>query len=230
MKVTYEFTFDESRKEAFELEFNEKNMSINPLPVGENEAWIQLEFHQCPDCPLKKDSSPYCPVARNLLPVLTRFRDDPSYIKVHTTVTMEARTVERHGSLQEGAYPLLGLIMATSGCPVLDRFKPMAFTHLPFANEDETLMRAVSNYLLAQYIRMQHDKKPDWDLVGFEPMYARVEKINGAFIERFRDLSGRDANVNALLLLNIFAQLGSFSLNTNWMDKIIPFFSAYLEE
>ena len=45
---------------------------------------------------------------------------------------------------------VLGLIMATAGCPWTDRFRPMARFHLPFASEAETVYRSVCMFLLAR--------------------------------------------------------------------------------
>lgn len=124
----------------------------------------------------------------------------------------------------------MGLIMATSGCPVLDKFKPMAFTHLPFSNEVETIFRAVSMYLTAQYMRMKNSLVPDWDLRYFKDMYAEVNMLNNDFAQRIRKIKGRDTNINALVLLDVFAQLATFSSSDNWLKSLEPLFTAFLSK
>ena len=56
----------------------------------------------------------------------------------------------RETSAQQAMSSVLGLIMATSGCPWTDRLRPMARFHLPFASEAETLYRSVGMFLLAR--------------------------------------------------------------------------------
>jgi len=228
MQIKYEYFFEDNRIESFDLNLNDSDLRLEPLPVNEKDSWIRLGFHQCEDCPLDKTTHKYCPVARNLLYVLMRFKDNFSYDEVLTRVTTGNRCVEKENSLQQGLSPLIGLIMATSGCPILDRFRPMVFTHLPFADENETIYRAVSAYLLAQYLREKAGKEADWKLEKFQDMYSRVEKINNSFFKRFRVIEGKDANVNALIILDIFAKLGSFS--DSWLEFAEPLFSAFLDD
>jgi len=229
MKIKYEFFFENKRFEVFILKFNESTLNLESFPVENNEPWTKLEFNQCKVCTLKATEHKYCPVARNLSYVLLQFKDDYSYEKVKVRVTTERRTTEKEASLQEGVSPLMGLIMATSGCPVLDKFKPMAFIHLPFSNEVETIYRAVSIYLTAQYVRMKNNLSADWELKHFKDMYAKVSLLNADFAQRLREMKGNDANINALVLLDLFAQTGTCSFSENWMKQLEPIFLAYLD-
>ncbi|MBD3345821.1 MAG: hypothetical protein GF401_12230 [Chitinivibrionales bacterium] len=230
MKIMYEFFFPENRVEQFELNFDDSDFTLGPLPIEEKDSWIKLEFHQCPCCPLSAETHEYCPVARNLLPVLLRFKSEYSYVDVLTKVHTENRQTHRYGALQDAVSPLIGLIMATSGCPILNKLKPMAVTHLPFANDRETIYRAALAYLFGQLIRNKHGKTPDWNMEDFQKLYATIQEINGSFFQRFRELKGKDANVNALLILNVFAQIGQFSISNNWIESISPVFEAYLRD
>jgi hypothetical protein len=227
MRYQYEFIFDGGRVEIFDLAFDPATLNLEPLGATISEAWTRLTNYQCPSCPLTEAEFPQCPAARNLAFILLRFKDDISYKKVCTRVKTEARVTEKSGSLQECLSPLMGLIMATSGCPILEMLKPMAFTHLPFATDDETLFRAVSTYLFGQYFRAIEGLAPDWNLGHFKAMYQRISDINGAFSERLRVLQGNDANINALIILDTFAQIGSFTGIGEWIRKTRNFFSAY---
>ncbi len=53
---------------------------------------------------------------------------------------------------QQAMSSVLGLIMATAGCPWTDRLRPMARFHLPFASDAETLYRSISMFLLSREI------------------------------------------------------------------------------
>ena len=230
MKIKYEFFFENKRFEAFDLKFKKSDLSVQSLPVENNKPWTELEFNQCRVCTLKATEHNYCPVARNLSYVLLQFKDDYSYKKVRVKVTSEQRVTEKETSLQDGISPLMGLIMATSGCPILDKFKPMAFMHLPFSNKDETIFRAVSTYLTAQYVCKMKGLTPDWELKNFKDMYAKVKQLNSDFAKRLREIKGNDANINALIRLDMFAQAGAFSSSEDWIKRLESIFSAYLDK
>jgi hypothetical protein len=228
MKIIYEFLFESGRTERFELSFRDKDMSLDPLPVDNPEQWIRLEHERCAECPLDP-ATKYCPAARNLAHILQRFRDDHSYCPATIRVTANDRTIEKKGALEAGVTSIMGLIMATSGCPILDYFRPMAFTHLPFANETETILRAVSMYLMAQYMKKTKGETPDWDLRNLGKFYATISKVNAAFSQRIRGMKGSDANVTAVISLDLFAQFGVMTLPDGWSDQIGELFGAYFE-
>jgi hypothetical protein len=230
MNIKYEFFFDTGRTEVFTLALDKSTLNLQPFPITDDSRWIHLDYHQCSVCPLQTTDTKYCPVARNLAFILVKFANDRSYSAVETRVTTAERCTIRHGSLEEGLSPLMGVIMATSGCPILDKFKPMAYTHLPFANENETMFRAVSTYLTSQYIRMKKGLEPDWSLDSLRELYAAVSTINASFSRRVRELKGKDANINALVMLDVFAQFASFSIGESWVKAVQPYFTAYLKE
>lgn len=230
MKIKYEFFFENKRFEVFALKFKKSDLSLQSFPVVNIEPWTELEFHQCRVCTLKATEHKYCPVARNLSYVLLQFKDDYSHKKVRIKVTSEQRVTEKETSLQDGISPLMGLIMATSGCPTLDKFKPMALMHLPFSNKEETIFRAVSTYLTTQYVRKMRGLIPDWELTNFKNMYVKVKQLNSDFAKRLREMKGKDANINALIRLDMFAQAGIFASSGDWIKHLESIFSAHLDE
>jgi len=70
---------------------------------------------------------------------------------VNASVTGPNRAYMHETPLHVALSSLIGLYMATGGCPVMERLKPMARFHLPFADEEETMFRAMSAYLLDHY-------------------------------------------------------------------------------
>ena len=229
MEYHYEFSFEDGRKETFELSVDDDTLLLSPLPVDSDEEWLKLTFHQCAVCTLNPDEHTYCPVAKNLSHLLFRFKDNYSYETVTARVKTKDRITEKTGSLESCASSMAGLIMATSGCPVLDILRPMAFTHLPFANEDETIFRAVSTYLTAQAIKAAQGQTPDWEIGNVAGMYSGISRLNADFTERVRGLRGKDANINAIITLDLFAQLGTFVLPTEWLEHVKGFFTPYLK-
>jgi hypothetical protein len=60
---------------------------------------------------------------------------------------------------------------------------------------------------MGQYFLKQKGGEPDWDLKKLIKAYEKIEALNKAIVERFRNASAKDANYNALIILDVFAKL-----------------------
>ena len=158
-----------------------------------------------PELPAQRRTHPLCPAAAKLADVVPRFEPLLSYDSVRLEVETEERTTVGETSAQQALSSMLGLIMATSGCPHTEFLKGMARFHLPLASEEETLFRSVATYLLAQYLRQRHGAAPDVELRGLQHIYAELRVVNAAFTKRLRAAGRADATLNALVLLDVFA-------------------------
>jgi hypothetical protein len=141
-----------------------------------------------------------------------------SYDDCVVRCTTPERTYVKKTSIMEGLSSIFGIIMATSNCPVMEVFKPMARFHLPFCTVQETVMRSTSMYLLRQYFEHKNDKPPDLDLQLLDEHYNRVKAVNEGFMARISNLVEKDADKNAINILNSYAQMLSmqiyYSLNS----------------
>jgi hypothetical protein len=227
MQITYRFIFADGHEEPFAMSFDSETMAYQPEGTGVPPEWARLSNNKCRNCPLQEADSPYCPVARNLAPVLTRFIERLSFEEAEVVVVTEAREYRKRVSLQRGVAAIFGLIMATSGCPVLDKMRPMAFTHLPLAEMNETRYRAIAMYLLAQFFRERKGLPADRDLKGLEQIYANIGIVNQDFINRLRTIDMQDANYNALINLDCF-RLSSTEIMSRALDKLERIFQSYL--
>lgn len=226
--LRYDFTLPDGSVRPFEVQLRLPDLQLVNRPAGPPPAWTRLENHRCIHCPLRAEDHPHCPVAVNLAEVIEVFRDCLSHEEVTVTIRTEARDYHRRVAIQGGLSALMGLVMATSGCPILDRLRPMAATHLPFATLDETLVRSLGSYLLAQYFRRRRGLAPDWELAGFATIYDDVATLNRCFRQRLGTIEMQDANFNALVHLDCFAQFGALSVEGG-LDDLEPVFGAYLE-
>ncbi len=120
--------------------------------------------------------------------------------------------------------------MVTSGCPVMDKLKPMVRYHLPFATEDETRYRVISMYLIAQYFIHRKGEEPDWDLKNLVKIYDEVRVVNKSFSKRLSNIKIEDASINALIILDCFADFVKFSISKDMLDDMKTMFRAYLEK
>ncbi len=213
LEFKYHILDAEGIQQDFVIRVDEKSLNIIPEKTVELPDWTKLEFQQCPICELKKDDHKYCPVAQNLYPIMEFFKDSVSYEDSVFVLETKDRNYSKHTSLQQGVSAMIGIIMATSGCPVLSKLKPMVRYHLPFAKPQETLYRAMSMYLVQQYFLYKKGKTPDWDLKGLTEIYDQVHEVNLAFFKRLSSLKGKDANVNSLIILDNFANYVNFSID-----------------
>lgn len=225
----YRFKLRDGTEKEFDLHLDKKSLRLVPLEKESPPQWTELTHCQCPNCPLDPAKEKYCPVAFNLADLIGFFKNFISYEEVDLTIETGERGYFKHVPLQKGISSLLGVYMTTSGCPVLDKLKPMARFHLPFANLEETQYRVLSMYLLAQYFLKKKGKKPDWDLKELPKIYDGIRIVNKAFCERLKTLKGEDAVPNAVVILDTFAQGISFMINKDALHKMENIFSAYLE-
>jgi hypothetical protein len=208
--IAYVFTMADGR--CFQFEVHPDRPSAEQ-PAGLAEAeWTRLSFHQCPGCPLDVAQHRHCPAALDLQAIATAFRDLLSYEQTRVEVTTPERTFVKQCDVQTGLRGLMGLVMATSGCPVLSKLRGIAHYHLPFATVEETTFRTVALYLLRQYFVHRDGGTPDLALRGLLEYYDQLQDLDSAFQNRLRAASVRDANLNAINALFSLAAAVAFSV------------------
>ena len=161
--------------------------------------WTKMTFMQCPNCPLSAKDTPYCPAAMDIHNVVDAFSSIMSHTEASIRVMTPQRTYHKACDVQTGLGALLGVIMATSGCPLLSRLKAMAHFHLPFATLDETIFRTVGAYLIQQYLIAGDGGTPDFKLKRLKTLYEELELLNSAMAQRLRNAAESDASVNAIV-------------------------------
>jgi hypothetical protein len=225
----YIFTFANDEKRTFTLEL--ESATLNMLPVGDRKApeWARLDHYQCENCPLTLEEHPHCPVAVSIADLVTFAGDSDSFEKVHVEVQSDTRTYSAETSLQKGVSSVLGLHMVTSGCPVLAKLKPMVRFHLPFSTLSEVTYRTISMYLVSQYFAQKRGKTPDWSLGKLRQIYDDIHIVNQHFWQRLAHLQGKDANVNALLLLDNSGTHLQFQLDEGLLSEIELLCDQYFE-
>lgn len=189
--------------------------------------WTRLGFHQCENCPLERSAAERCPAAVNMVLLVERFNQLLSYDTTTVTVITAERTVYHQTTVQRAVCSLMGLLMASSGCPRTAFFKPMARFHLPFASTEETIWRATSTYLLAQYFQQTEGETPDICFNGLRDIYDQIQIVNQAFAKRLRSACRHDSMINAIILLDMFAKSMPTAIEAS-LDDIRHLFEPYL--
>src|SRR5262249_50843326 len=122
------------------------------------------------------------------------------------------------------------LYMVTSGCPVMDHFRPMLRVHLPFPNMEESVYRLISMYLLAQYFLSKEGRTPDWELKRLLTLCNDIQTVNRSFFKRIRSMKVKDASLNALVALDSIAAYTVSFLEENNLEDMKQLFKSYLED
>lgn len=227
LEVLYIFRFADERELCFPVHLDAETLEQVGLGDEEPPHWTQLEFHRCGHCPLSPAQTTYCPLARALAKPVQMLGDVLSYDEVDVEVITPERRILRHTTAQAGISAMMGLIIATSGCPHMAFLKPMARFHLPFATEAETFYRATTMYLLGQYFRQQQGLPAELGFDGLTALYRNVETVNRAMASRLRAASREDGTVNALILLDMYAKTLPLAVEET-LQELRPLYTAYL--
>lgn len=223
----YTFRLDDGTEKTFDISLDPNTLSLIPQTQQPPPNWASITCCQCPNCPQDSAKVTHCPVAVNVADVICFFQQAISHEEVNVTIQTQDRTYSKRVPLQLGLSSLLGIYMVTSGCPILDKLKPMVRFHLPFANPEETQYRVLSMYLLAQYFVQRHGGTPDWDFSELSSIYHEIQTVNRAFCGRLHTLQGEDAVPNAIVILDSFAQGIAFNLDQTSLNKTEHLFAAY---
>lgn len=230
-KITYnyKFIFKNGVEREFTIELDSVTLNLIQTENKTGPEWTKLKCFKCPNCILDERQYEFCPIALNLVDIVDYFGNFSSYEPVEVIVTAPERKYMNKVSLQHGVSSLIGIYMVTSGCPILEKLKPMVRFHLPFATIEETKYRAISMYLMAQYCVYQRGNQPDWDLTKLADAYENVRVVNENFCKRLRKIEHKDANLNALVVLDIFADSVNFSIDRRMADDLDYLFKGYLK-
>ena len=228
IEIAYRFEIEGEESEVYRVTLDPVTMETLDNGQAELPEWTELTFHRCPNCPLESGRWARCPAAANMVPLIERFNQLLSFDQIQVVVLTSERKVFKRTTVQRGVCSLMGLLMASSGCPLTAFFKPMARFHLPFASTEETIWRASSTYLLAQYFQQGAGRPADLCLQGLGEIYAQIQIVNKAFAKRLRSACRHDSMVNAIILLDMFAKSMPSAIEDS-LEEIRHLFLPYLK-
>jgi hypothetical protein len=224
----YTFRLKDGTQRIFDIVLDEQTLAIAQPARKTYPSWTALECNQCPNCPLSTTEHSRCPIAVALVDVVDFFKEVPSYGEVDVQLETADRSYTKNTTVQRAIASILGLYMVTSGCPIMDKLRPMVRFHLPFSNASETTYRVISMYLMAQYFRSRKGLETDWELRGLVELYNDIHQINAHFLERLNQIETQDASANALIILDCFANQVQLSIDEDNLSDFEPLFAPYL--
>jgi hypothetical protein len=222
-RIRYRFDLPDGSQKFLDFTFDATDFRLsNPAPA-EPPFWTDLSFNQCANCPLNAAEHPHCPAALQMAAAIEPLKALVSIDTVGVTVTQSERTIYAETTAQQAMSSVLGLIMATAGCPWTDRFRPMARFHLPFASEAETVYRSIGMFLLARELTGAGR------LHGFaalEELYENLHVINRDMSRRLGAATRTDPARNAMALLDAYTTLLPAALESS-LAELKPLFDAW---
>ena len=226
MKISYHFTFEDGTRKVFTVNLHTETLNVIPPDDQTKPEWTRLANCRCRHCELEENGVQYCPIAVNISEVVDFFKTYTSFDKVEVLVITEERVYGKKTTVQRALGSLLGVYMAASGCPSMEKLKPMVRFHLPFATVEETVFRSASTYLLGQYFLKKQRKQADLGLVELANFYKGIQMVNRGMWERLHGVVGKDAVNNAVICLDMFAKELPYAIEDS-LEELEGLFSVY---
>lgn len=229
-KYSYKLLFETGKVNVFEIYLEPKTLQIIRTKNDEPAEWTKLQYFKCEHCPLNLDKYKYCPLAVHLQELIEFFSEFESFEKVHVEVASPERTYSKDTDIQSAVSSMLGMIMPSSGCPILAKLRPMVRFHLPFASLDETEFRVLAMYVLAQFLRNEKGLEPDWNMNSLKTLYRDIQKLNKNVAKQIADLEKKDTSINSVVILNNFADAVTMNLDEEDYSKLYLIFDSWLKD
>lgn len=230
LKIVYNFHFEDNTENAFEVFLEPETLKVVRKSKATPATWTKLENFECEHCPLNKDEFEYCPVAVSLQDLIEFFSERTSFERVKVTVETKERSYYKETDIQSAVGSLMGILMPSSGCPILAKLRPMLRFHLPFATIEETEFRVFAMYALAQFLRYKSGKEPDWQLKSLAELYDDIQKINTNVAARIAKLEKQDAGINSVIVLNNFANTVTMNLDDDDFTNLNKLFHSWISD
>jgi hypothetical protein len=222
-RIRYRFDLPDGTQKFVHFSFDAVDFRLANTAPAAAPFWTDLKFKQCANCPLNAEEHPHCPAALQMAAAIEPLEALASFDTVGVTVTQEERTVYAETTAQQAMSSVLGLIMATAGCPWTDRFRPMARFHLPFASEVETVYRSVSMFLLARELEGTSRAQ---GFAALEKLYENLHVVNRDMSRRLGAATRTDPAQNAMALLDAYTTLLPAALESS-LEELKPLFDAW---
>jgi hypothetical protein len=210
--ICYKYTFDDGVVLEYPLDIDSKTWMLK-LEQQELPEWTRLEFNRCAHCPLKSSEVSHCPAAVNLSTIGEEWDSKRSFDEVTVEIDMDNKKTIGRASAQVGLSSLVGLLLATSDCPYLRFFRPMARFHQPLGKPEDAGIRVLMSYLA--YVSLLGKSVED-TTVEIERIYDYVDSVNKHLVGRITRSNRENASVQAIVQLDCMSKLIRLSIEDSF--------------
>ena len=117
LEIRYRFDLPDGTQSTLDFAFDAVDFRLLNEAPAEAPFWTELGFNQCANCPLSLLETTRCPAALHMTSAVVQLKALVSFDTVGVTVEQPERTTHAQMAAQSALSSVLGLIMATSGCP-----------------------------------------------------------------------------------------------------------------
>jgi hypothetical protein len=83
--------------------------------------------------------------------------------------------------------------------------------------------------MLAQYYSQKDGRTADFEFEGLTKIYQNMQTVNCAIARRLREATANDSSVNAIVILDSFAQIVPFAIEES-LEELRYLFSPYSQK
>ena len=213
-QIVYRFEKSGNPVIEYTLRVDRHNWSLEN-PMQNNADWTVLSKNQCPNCPLNSTEQLHCPAAINLQLIGNEWESYKSYDPIHVDVLMEGKTISGETTVQIGLSSLVGFLLATSDCPHLSFFRPLARFHQPLTQPESVGLRVLMSFLAYNQLKNEHNSDLKHRIAQ---IYENIEIVNSALTRRVEQTANENASVQAMVQLDCLSKLVPMSLDESYLQ------------
>lgn len=219
-QIDYRITKPDNTCIHIPVQLDERGLRITDTAGGEPAEVAEYAGEDCISC---ERYYGHCKAERAIADVTATFDDLQSTDLVNTAVEIEGRTLHLESPAPRALASLMGLLMASSGCPRLLPFRAMAVFHQPFATPEENVVRAAGFWLIrswTQGIQLDGDA-----FASLQHAWSNLEEVNQHVSAKVLANTKNDAASNGIAYLDVLAKIGTFGLDSA-LDMLRPVLAA----
>jgi hypothetical protein len=206
------------------IQLDERGLKRNPEAAADApEMPAGVSEYMGEDCRACERHYRHCKAETAIVDVAERFDDLHSTDFITTEVTIEGRTVRLESPAPRALASLMGLLMASSGCPRLIPFRAMALFHQPFATAEENVVRAAGFWLIRCWT--QGTTTEESPFTALQQVWDSLEDVNRHVGEKLLARTTSDAASNGIAFLDVLAKMGTLGLDSA-LDMLRPVLTA----
>lgn len=158
VQINIQLTRDNDEKHSFSFNTAESKSLLDFNDLENLPDWVKLNEQQCPQCPFSADKLEWCPCAVELIELVERFPNLPSYEKLKYELKRDDLYMQKEMDAQNALAGIFFLRLTFSGCPIFksDVWSWKYFS--PATDLNNILFRRLAINLVCDKLSKEEDK------------------------------------------------------------------------